>query len=169
MHKKSYLILPFLFALSVIVCLASCSESPKQKKTEIKFDAEIYDENGNLFTGTRKGTVGSKVIEYEVVNGKKHGSFKTYYENGNPEMEGQIKENKNEGLWKYYYENGTLESEGNFQDDRIEGKWYWYYPTGSLREISEYQDGVRNGKIIMYDSTGTVIEEKLYKDGSEVE
>jgi len=157
-----------LIFIAAILFLISCSESPKKEKIEIKFDTLIHDDNGNLFTGTKKGTVNGKTIEYDVVSGVKHGSFKIYGQNGNIEIEGQIKENKNDGFWKYYYPDGTLESEGNFINDLVEGKWFWYYPSGKLKETAEYKNGLRNGKVIMYDEEGKIISEKLFEIGDEV-
>ncbi len=152
-----------------ILLLSSCSESPKKETIEIKFDTLIYDGKGKLFTGTKKGTVNGKTIEYDVVKGIKHGSFKIYNQNGNMEIEGQIKENKNDGLWKYYFPDGTLESEGNFVNDLVEGKWLWYYHSGNLKETAEYKNGLRDGKFIMYDEEGKIISEKLFEKGVEVE
>ncbi|HSP87390.1 MAG TPA: toxin-antitoxin system YwqK family antitoxin [Ignavibacteriaceae bacterium] len=162
------IILSLNFILVIVFIFPSCSESPKKKTVEVKFDAPIYDSTGNLFTGTKKETINGKTIEYDFVNGKKHGSFKIYYENGNLEMEGQIKENKNDGHWKYYYQDGTLESEGNFANDLIEGKWSWFYPTGKIKETAEYKNGLREGNTIVYDEDGKIISEKMYKMGDEV-
>ncbi|OGU77030.1 MAG: hypothetical protein A2V93_12210 [Ignavibacteria bacterium RBG_16_34_14] len=163
--KNTFLILSFIIP---ILLLSSCSESPKKEKIEIKFDSLIYDKNGNLFTGTKKGTVNGKTVEYDVFKGVKHGSFKIYGGNGNIEIEGQIKENKNDGLWKYYYPNGTLESEGNFVNDMVEGKWNWYYSSGKLKETAEYKNGLRNGKLIIYDEEGNIVSEKFFEKGTEV-
>ena len=152
----------------IFLLLVSCSESPKKEKIEIKFDSLIYDDNGKLFTGTKKGNVDGKAIEYEVVDGIKNGSFKTFYQNGNLEMKGQIENNKNTGKWSYYFEDGTLESEGNFEDDLVEGKWVWYYPSGKLKETADYKNGLRNGKLVMYDSQGKIDSEKIFEKGIEI-
>ena len=160
-----YKILPIII---VILFLSSCSESPKKEKVEIKLDSLIYDNDGNPLTGIMKGNFRERSIEFEVVNGRKHGAFRTYYESGKLEMEGRIKENKNDGLWKYYYYNGNVESEGNFTDDLVDGKWVWYYPSGKLREISEYKMGMRDGKLTMYDEDGKVISESMFENGIEV-
>jgi len=163
------IIISSLSFIILILHFSSCSESPKKEKIEIKFDSLIYDENGNLFTGTKKGTVNGKTVEYDVVNGVKHGSFKIYSRNGNIEIEGQIKENKNDGLWKYYYPDGTLESEGYFINDLIEGEWAWYYTSGKLKETAEYKNGLRDGKVIMYDEEGKIISEKIFESGVDVQ
>lgn len=159
----------YLFFILITLPLSSCSESPKKEPVEIKFDSLIYDDKGNLFTGLKKGTVNGKTIEYDVVKGIKHGTFKIFNQSGNIEVEGQIKQNKNEGLWKYYYPDGTLESEGNFINDIVEGKWSWYYTSGKIKETAEYKNGLREGKVINYDEDGKVTSEKDYEGGIEVE
>jgi hypothetical protein len=47
------------------------------------------------YSGIVKDTIEGKIIEYEVVNGKKSGEFKTYFKNGKLEMLGMIKDNLN--------------------------------------------------------------------------
>ncbi|RPI67702.1 MAG: toxin-antitoxin system YwqK family antitoxin [Ignavibacteriales bacterium] len=135
---------------------------------EIKLDSLVYDDNGNLYTGIMKGDVQGKYIEYEVINGRKHGSFKLYYQNGNPEIEGYMRDNINDSLWKYYYPDGTLELQGYFVNDSTDGEWLWYYPSGKIRETSVYKRGVRHGKLIMYDEDGKIISESLYDKGIEI-
>jgi antitoxin component YwqK of YwqJK toxin-antitoxin module len=134
---------------------------------ELKIDSLIYDDNGKLFNGKIKDKVGNKTIEYEVVEGKKHGKFRLYFPNDQVEMEGEIVKNKNEGLWKYYYPTGQMEALGNFKDDQADGKWEWYFPWGTLRETAEYSAGLRNGTAVKFDSLGNVIEKKNFINGLE--
>jgi antitoxin component YwqK of YwqJK toxin-antitoxin module len=161
-------IMSSLFLLILFSLITSCSESPKKETITIDHNDPIYDKDGKLFNGTKTGIVNGKKIEYEVKDGIKNGAFKTYFVNGNLEIDGQIEQNKNVGLWKYYYQDGTLESEGNFENDLVEGKWYWYYPSGKLKETSEYKLGLREGVNVMYDTSGNVTSKIIFEGGVEV-
>jgi len=112
------------------------------------------------FTGREKARVENKIIEYDIVEGIKHGDFILYYESGNIEIKGQIDQNKNFGKWQYFYESGQMESEGNFVDDLPEGEWKWYYRSGEIREAGSFNGGKRLGLWKQFDESGNVIEEE---------
>jgi antitoxin component YwqK of YwqJK toxin-antitoxin module len=153
-HFNSILIL--LLVLFLFPFWISCNNKEEKKSQKIVLDSLIYkDDSKELFTGRMKKKVGNKTIEYDVVNGRKHGNFMLYYETGKIEIEGTIENNKNAGLWRYYYPNGQIESEGYFKNDLVDGKWVWYYENGKVKEISEYIEGKRNGKSSLYDEKGT--------------
>lgn len=108
------------------------------------------------FTGHYKGKVMGKAIEYDVVDGKKHGLFVIYYENGNVETLGYIDNEKNNGEWKYYYPNGQLESVGKFNQDKPDSIWNWYYITGTLMQVGNFIDGQKDGEWKFYDDFGNL-------------
>ena len=124
-------------------------------------DNLIYKNGSDIpFTGREKARVENKIIEYDIVDGLKHGDFRLYYESGNIEIKGQIDKNKNIGKWQYFYESGQVESEGRFVDDLPEGEWKWYYRSGDLREQGSFKGGKRVGLWKQFDVSGNVIEEK---------
>ncbi len=126
-------------------------------------DTLIYKRGSDIpFTGREKARVQNKIIEYDVVDGIKHGDFILYYEAGNIEIKGQLDKNKNVGKWQYFYESGQIESEGNFVDNFPEGEWKWYYRSGDLREQGSYKGGKRVGLWKRFDANGNVIEEKEF-------
>ena len=123
----------------------------------LEIDSIIYKPGTKeVFNGTWKGEIDSFKLEFEVVNGKKEGSFKSYYPNGNLLMSGQMKNNCNIGEWKYYYENGNLESFGNFDSDMPEGKWTWYYPDKKLKQVGYFHLGQRDSIWRSWDSLGVM-------------
>ena len=126
-------------------------------------DTLIYKNGSDMpFTGREKARVQNKIIEYDIVDGIKHGDFRLYYESGNIEIKGQIDKNKNIGKWQYFYESGQIESEGNFVDDFPEGEWKWSYRLGALREQGNFKGGKRIGFWKQFDVSGNVIEEKEF-------
>ena len=154
---------------SVIILLViqlfalSCNkEDIPESRLEMR-DTLIYKKGEMVpFTGREKARVEDKIIEYDVVDGVRHGEFILYYESGNVEMKGQIEHNKNIGEWKYYYESGELESKGFFINDRPDGKWLWYYLSGNIKEEGSYSGGIRIGLWKQFDEQGIIIDQKEF-------
>jgi antitoxin component YwqK of YwqJK toxin-antitoxin module len=132
-------------------------------------DTLIYKKGSQVpYTGRERALVDNKIIEYDVVDGLKHGEFRLYYESGNLEIKGQIDKNKNTGKWQYFYESGQTESEGNFVDNLPDGEWKWYYRSGELREQGNFKLGMRVGLWKSYDSTGNMIEEREFSESDSI-
>jgi hypothetical protein len=153
------------FLLLSLVILSCGADKKSTLEYRVAKDGLIYNTHDkNLFTGIITDTM-EVVIEMEIVNGKKHGKFTTYYLNGNIEKQGMINQNHNEGEWKYYYDDGTLESVGHFKDDKPEGEWTFYYQNGIKKEAGIFKNGKRTGKWTMYDNKGEVINEQDFNTG----
>jgi antitoxin component YwqK of YwqJK toxin-antitoxin module len=153
---------------STFLFINSCSEKVSNSDLIIK-DNLIYKRGSSTpFTGIEKSIIEDKIIEYEIKDGLKHGSFKLFFADGTLEISGQIEQNKNIGKWQYYYPGGELESEGYFENDLPEGKWSWYYLEGKVREQGSYHKGERAGMWYQYDGKGEIIFEKNFdiKDSS---
>jgi antitoxin component YwqK of YwqJK toxin-antitoxin module len=149
--------------------LISCSEYKSKYDFRQGDDGLLYEFGSDkLYTGRIIDTI-DVIIEYEVVDGKKHGEFITYYMNGNTEKHGYIENNSNEGEWKYYYENGKLESVGKFKNNNPEGLWVFYYENGSKKEEGKFIKGDRKGKWTSYDEEGEVIKETDFDSGRSLE
>lgn len=73
------------------------------------------------------------LIEGEMLNGKKHGYWVTYYANGFKRSEGRYIEGKKEGLWIQYHKNGSKASEASFRDGKNEGEYMCYYENGNRK------------------------------------
>ena len=142
-----------------LACEKSKDDIPKSNLT-IR-DNVIYKVGSDIpYTGKERARVENKIIEYDIVDGLKTGSFRLYYESGEIEIKGQIDKNKNFGKWRYFYESGQIASEGNFVDDFPEGEWKWYYRSGGIREQGSFTGGMRVGLWKQFDESGNVIEEE---------
>ena len=104
--------------------LFSCQ--PGQEKTEKKetprkteYVTEYYPD-------------GKKKIEGELVNEKRHGIWKYYYENGFIWSEGMYKHGERNGFSSIYFEDGSLKMNGNYKNDLKVGTWKIWNPDGSL-------------------------------------
>lgn len=154
----------FLIA-TLSILFTSCGKYTAKYSFRWGKDGLIYNSNNDkLFTGTVLDTA-DVIIKFQVVNGKKNGSFKTFYLNGQVEKSGLVINNENEGKWKYYYPNGQIESEGNFEDNMPEGKWISYYENGDKKCEGMYKDGKQEGIWTYYDDHGEIISMVVYRDG----
>ncbi len=162
-----------LSMIVILICFTLISISCQTKTIGNKLIAKkgiLYMEGSEVpFTGTEKAKVADKIIEYNIVNGKKEGVFKILYKDGKPQIVGQMFNNKNEGLWKYYYDSPQLESLGNFKNDLPDSTWTWYFMDGKIRERGNFTFGKRQGEWISYNETGVVISDKYFEDGKEVQ
>lgn len=150
----------FIVLLSGLIILSSCNQADKPKSTLIIKDNLLYKKGSTIpFTGKERAFVENKIVEYEVLDGYKHGEFRIFSEAGILEVEGQLDSNRNVGRWKYYYANGQIESEGLFENDLPDGLWLWNYPDGKKREEGNYNKGLRVGMWYQYDSNGEIIYE----------
>lgn len=155
--------------LSFIIILIQACETKKPIGELIVIDGVIcVSETGKPYNGVIKDKVLERIIEYELVNGKKEGEFKVYFSNGEIEMIGTMKDNLNEGKWSYYYPGGQLESEGIFKKDLPESTWTWYHQNGKLKEKGEFLHGKRTGIWVIYDSLGNISREETFVNGKKL-
>ena len=153
-----------ILLVTILILTASCGKEEIPKSSLIVKDNLLYKEGSNIpFTGKEKALVNNKIVEYEVLDGLKHGEFKIYFEDGNLEMQGQVDSNRNVGKWQYFYPDGKIESEGNFNLDKPDGNWIWNYPDGKRKEEAKYDNGIRIGKWLQYDNNGNVTSEHNYE------
>lgn len=85
----------------------------------------------------------NSVYQHYTVNDKdeKHGSYKSYYTNGQLYSELNYVNNQKHGLFKFYYSNGKLWEESTFVNGQRHGQFKSYSPSGQLlEEIYYYKD-----------------------------
>jgi antitoxin component YwqK of YwqJK toxin-antitoxin module len=67
-------------------------------------------------------------------NGKKHGPWVSYHDNGQVFSQGTYKNDKEDGPWVVYYKNGQLLSKGTLKDGKMDGPWVGYNDDGTVWE-----------------------------------
>jgi antitoxin component YwqK of YwqJK toxin-antitoxin module len=157
---------------SIFIFLGFLFFSKIQKENDNKNQKLSLDRNGLIyetgtdrpFSGIIKDTI-DVIIEFQVVDGIKNGSFKTYFLTGQLEKEGIIKNNKNVGEWKYYFDNGQLETIGSFKENLPHGQWESFYDNGYTKIIGIYKNGKQHGAWKYYDNNGELINIIYYNDG----
>ncbi len=159
------LLITILLTISSSFILTSCGNYQSKYAFRWGDNGLIYNVgDDDLYTGTVLDTA-DVVIEFQVVDGKKNGEFKTYYLNGQVEKFGYIIDNENMGEWKYYYPNGQMESKGSFKNNLPEGKWISYYQDGSIKCEGIYMNGKQQSAWTYYNQKGEIINVIFYQDG----
>jgi antitoxin component YwqK of YwqJK toxin-antitoxin module len=82
-----------------------------------------------------------------------------YFASGAKSMEGSLLDEKRHGEWKSWYEDGNLWSEGSFREGRRHGKGIVYHSNGNKFIEGTYLNGQRVGTWLWYDKEGNVISE----------
>ena len=166
MKKILLITLPIFIFLGILLIFETQRENDSRKqKFSMGPNGLIYKAGTNeLYSGMIIDTV-NVIIKFQVVNGIKNGSFKTYFFTGQIEKEGYIENDKNEGEWKYYYQSGQLEAIGSFKENLPNDKWVSYYNNGNTKAIGIYKNGKQYGAWKYYDRKGELINIIYYIDG----
>ena len=97
-----------------------------------------------------------------------HGSFKTYFKNGNIWQDYNFKNGEQHGVNNEYYENGGKNIISNFRDGKLHGLREQYYISGNLETRTTYENGMIEGVHLYLDEDSEVIEEKIMQKGLDV-
>ena len=166
MKKILLITLPILIFVGVLFILGIQRDNdPRRLNYSMGPNGLFYEAGTNeLYSGMITDTA-DVIIEFQVVNGIKNGSFRTYFLTGHIEKEGYIENDKNEGEWKYYYESGQLELIGSFKENLPNDKWVSYYNNGNTKAIGIYKNGKQFGAWKYYNRKGELINIIYYIDG----
>ena len=125
-----------------------------------------YNTDGSVKSSVIYNDRGIKVSEGIVTeDGRRHGPWKNFYENGKVKEEGEYDYNRRTGEWTFYNREGRIIQTGTYRNGRPEGLWKWYYPEGSILREEGYFQGKRDGQFIEYSKNGDIISQGEYLDG----
>jgi len=152
MIKLNSLRFIFLFA-PFIIFISSCSNE-FNGKDGIK---TVYFPNSKLI---------KQVVGYK--NGKRNGSLKEYYRNGNLKINQVYQDDFLTDSCITYYENGNIQLVQFIKDKKKEGAWKKFNEQGKLYEEVNYKDDVREGYATKYSYRSLkLLEKKHYVEGKE--
>ncbi len=102
---------------------------------------ENYD-NGLLVGKSTVYNPDNKFVieEVEYVDGKKHGAYIQYYDNGVMMVKASYSNDKLDGDYTAYYYNGNVKEEGRFNDGIKVGKWNTYDTDGNLLSTDIHEE-----------------------------
>ena len=78
---------------------------------------------------------------------------------------GSFKNGKRDGSWLSYWANGKLQSKTNHKNGKLEGSWVSYHLNGQLRDKGQYKNGLKDGSWFSYFGNGQLSSRRNYKDG----
>ncbi len=107
-------------------------------------------------------TLGTIVLEMPAV---RHGSYESYFENGQLESRGEFDHGAYKGSWNFYYGNGQLRESGEFVNNARHGHWASYYENGLRASESDWVNGVENGSHTDWFQNGLMCAQGAMKDG----
>lgn len=85
-----------------------------------------------------------------------------------PAPEGELKDGRRHGAWVMFHENGKKAAEGTYEEGLKHGEWTFYYSNGNKTAEGAYQKGSKQGAWIEYDEQGKKISDLTYKDGVQI-
>lgn len=106
-----------------------------------------------------------KEIYHVDAQGRKQGKYIRYRPDGSKSVECNYKDNKKHRQYLSYYPDGSKDLVCNYKDGKHHGKFVAYNPDGSKYLECNYKDGKKHGKEISYYRNGIKSEERISKDG----
>ena len=119
-----------------------------------KFEGKAY--TGKVIAYYPSGTI--KTIR-NFKEGKYHGIWTEWHENGNRKFQGDRSNNKGDGLTKWWHENGQLKKMGTYDMDKQQGIVLRWHPNGALKQIRHYEQDKPTGPWSMFDKQGDILDE----------
>lgn len=169
MRTGRFFILPLLLLFLLIwggsaLCLSTF------KASELQYDAtkKIYtDKNGQHITGMVQNFYPEGALKEEsaVVEGKRHGLWKTFHKSGELDWERPYVQGEGEGIFKRYYKDGKVMIEAPHHAGYPEGLSKTYYPNGKLKEETLFVRGQKEGVSKEFYESGALKSETSYQDG----
>ena len=98
-----------------------------------------------------------KVLDMQIMNGKKDGPFVSWYESGSIHEKLNYKNGKQDGLAIRNHPNGQPESMCTFRDGKPDGLSQGWHPNGTLKFRYTYQEGNLKGHVESWDCDGNLV------------
>ena len=165
---KNYIIISLLFLSLGFSQVVNVGQIDIDELIEMDNGLYTIKFKGLPITGTVFDFFGSseRVFVGEIINGKKVGSWKTYWSNGRLKNEIIYYDGKQHGKSTWYFENGKISGESNHINGKFDGKSVQYYMNGQVTYLVYYKDGLKqDGKWFSYYEDGQIEWEKNIKNG----
>lgn len=95
------------------------------------------------FSGTKKETFadGTLKVESHYIEGKKYGSYTSWYETGRMQKKGWMKNDKWHGTYQEWWSEGTLRVRGNYIEGMQNGPWRFFNKDGESLPTLYFDNG----------------------------
>lgn len=106
-------------------------------------------------------------VNQKDANGKRHGKWEKFYNNGKLRYQGQFNHGKETGIFKFYFESGDIQAVNHFRGKT--GICYSYQFGGDsiLAAEGKYVDSKRDSIWTFYDLEGNIVAKENYKNGKQ--
>jgi antitoxin component YwqK of YwqJK toxin-antitoxin module len=131
------------------------SDNKLQLETQVKL-LEFINSEDNV------QSLGTFVLEIAAT---RHGTYESYFENGQLESRGEFDHGAYKGVWNFYYGNGQLRESSEFSSGQRQGHWASYYENGLRACESDWVNGVENGSHTDWFQNGLMCAQGAMKDG----
>jgi antitoxin component YwqK of YwqJK toxin-antitoxin module len=133
----------------------------RQKKSEVMYlGAKTTTESLDDFWSVRLAKFGADGQDV------RHGTAKSWFANGKPQMDGFYQYGKRSGTFTYWHENGQVASTGEYRDGLAQGNWIWWHENGQKSAVGKYESGVLLGDWRWWNEEGKLTKQQTY-DGTE--
>jgi antitoxin component YwqK of YwqJK toxin-antitoxin module len=135
--------------------------------TEIRTEKGINYVNGEIFTGTlfESGDRGDTLRLSCYWNGKEHGTWKQFYDDGLLKEVRYFKRGKKVGEHKGWWENGQLKFLYHLENDEYEGTSQEWSADGLLIREANYKAGYEEGVQKAWYASGKIKSNYIMKEG----
>jgi antitoxin component YwqK of YwqJK toxin-antitoxin module len=106
-------------------------------------------------------------FELHIINGERHGSYKSYYENGQIELECNYINGELDGIYKSYFINGQIETDCNYINGELDGIYKSYFINGQIETDCNYEKGELHGEYKEYHENGNLKLQTQCKKGTQ--
>jgi antitoxin component YwqK of YwqJK toxin-antitoxin module len=100
-------------------------------------------------------------------DGKKHGTYAKWYENGHKKAQGGFRDGQRHGKWFFWYENGQKSVESNYRDGKEHGTYAGWYENGHRKAQGDLHDENKHGEWVFWYENGQKSGATDYRDGKE--
>jgi len=120
-----------------------------QPEVKLVYDGDKVKDGTYTFYH-RNGKI-KKIVTIE--DGKTNGTFKTFFDNGNPDVTSGYSRGKLDGPYLIYYQSGGVKEKYTCANDKATGPYENYYEDGKLSETGVYNKGSKE-EVKKYSNTG---------------
>jgi len=129
----------------------------KKKQSEIMYlAAKTVETNPDDFWAIRTAKYGTDGSDM------RHGTSKSWFANGQPELEGTYEHGKKAGTFTFWHENGQIAATGEYKADVAIGTWVWWHANGQKSAVGKYNDGALIGEWRWWDESGKLTKQQTY-------
>jgi hypothetical protein len=117
----------------------------------------LYRPRGAAFWRSRV-----KYAQGSLLEGRRHGKWVFWYENGERQLEGEYMKGQKTGLWRKWATDGAMITEGNFSHGKMHGKWTDWHGNGQKALESHWVFGKRDGEWRYREADGSLKRIEVY-------